>query len=106
MQAYALAVGELMPSLVNDGSSIISTLHFLDPNVESHLDPELLRADACARAIDEAMMQIVSSREPSEFPVMSGNCIAASVTFLAICPPGREWLRESSTTDRHGSRPN
>jgi len=93
MQAYALAVSELMPVLVKDGSSIISTLHFIDPNVESHLDPELLRADACARAIDEAMMQIVSSREPSEFPVMPAlHCRICN--FPGICQPGRDWLRE------------
>ena len=69
MQAYALAVSELIPSSTENGAAIISTLHFLDPNVEFHLDAELLRPETCARAIDEAMMAIASSREPGEFPV-------------------------------------
>ncbi|MBC8028664.1 MAG: UvrD-helicase domain-containing protein [Pyrinomonadaceae bacterium] len=92
MQAYALAVSELMPALMKDQSSIISTLHFLEPNVEFHLDPELLRPEACARAIDEAMMEIAASREPGQFPVRPArHCRICN--FLGICPPGRDWLR-------------
>ncbi len=101
MQAYALAVSELMPSLMKEGSSIISTLHFLEPNVEFHLDAELLRPDVCARAIDEAMMEIASAREPSEFPVRPApHCRMCN--FIGICPPGRDWLRsmkQSHTTE-------
>jgi hypothetical protein len=87
-----LAVSELMPALMNDQSSIISTLHFLEPNVEFHLDPELLRPEACARAIDEAMTEIAASREPGQFPVRPArHCRICN--FLGICPPGRDWLR-------------
>ena len=93
MQAYALAASELMPSLTKDGSSIISTLHFLEPNVEFHLDADLLRPEICALAIDEAMMEIISSREPSQFPVRPApHCRMCN--FIGICPPGRDWLRE------------
>jgi len=93
MQAYALAVSELMPASRRDGSSIISTLHFLDPNVEFHVEAELLRPEACARAIDEAMMAIASSREPAEFPVLPAlHCRFCN--FQSICPPGRDWLHD------------
>ena len=93
MQAYALAVRELVPSLVDAGISITSTLHFLDPNVEFHLDADLLSPDACMRAIDAAMMEIVSSGEPGQFPVRTAaHCRMCS--FLGICPAGREQVRE------------
>jgi len=93
MQAYALAVGELLPSPTDAGISITSTLHFLDPNVEFHLDVDLVSADACMRAIDAAMMEIVSSAEPGQFPVRAAaHCRMCS--FLGICPAGREWVRE------------
>jgi hypothetical protein len=98
MQAYTLAVVELLPSLMKEGSSIISTLHFLEPNVEFHLAAELLAPDACARAIDEAMMEIVSSGEPRQFPVRTAaHCRMCN--FLGICPPGREWLRSLRQTN-------
>jgi ATP-dependent helicase/nuclease subunit A len=91
MQAYALAVRELVPSLM-DGSAIISTLHFLEPNVEFHLTPEMLAPDACKRAIDDAMMKIVSSGEPDEFPVhTAAHCRMCN--FLCICNHGREYVR-------------
>jgi hypothetical protein len=94
MQAYALAVMELMPSLVESGSSIISTLHFLEPNREFHLAADLLNRDACMLAIDDAMMQIISSGEPSQFPVRPAlHCRMCN--FLGICPAGREWLRSA-----------
>jgi ATP-dependent helicase/nuclease subunit A len=92
MQAYALAVGELMPELTRSGSSIISTLHFLEPNVEFHLDADLLSPDACRRAIDAAMVDIISSGEPAQFPVRTAaHCRMCN--FLGICPAGREWVR-------------
>jgi len=92
MQAYALAVSELMPELRQPGFSIISTLHFLDPNVEFHLDAELLSPDACVRAIDAAMVDIISSGEPAQFPVRTAaHCRMCN--FLGICPAGREWVR-------------
>jgi ATP-dependent exoDNAse (exonuclease V) beta subunit len=93
MQAYALAVRELMPSLMNEGSAVISTLHFLDPNVEFHLSADLLAPEVCTRAIDEAMMMIVSSGEPRQFPVRTAaHCRMCN--FLGICPAGREFVHE------------
>jgi len=92
VQAYALAVSELMPELMQPGSSIISTLHFLDPNVEFHLDADLLSPDACVRAIDAAMVDIISSGEPAQFLVRTAaHCRMCN--FLGICPAGREWVR-------------
>ena len=35
MQSYVLAVNELLPGLLQEGSAIKATLHFLEPNVES-----------------------------------------------------------------------
>ena len=91
MQAYALAIRELISSNVNQTSNVISTLHFLDPNVEFHLPAELLAPEACRSAIDEAMSQIASSGEPQEFPVHPAlHCRMCS--FLGICPAGRETL--------------
>jgi hypothetical protein len=90
MQAYALAVRELLPELAED-AAIISTLHFLEPNVEFHFTADLLARDVCSRAIDEAMLAIVSSREPAEFPVHTAtHCRMCN--FSSICGPGREWL--------------
>jgi hypothetical protein len=92
MQAYALAVSDLLPSLAAQGGIIKVTLHFLEPNVEFHLPSELLSRDACARAIDAAMMDIVASHEPAEFPVRPApHCRMCS--FLSICCGGRQWLR-------------
>jgi ATP-dependent exoDNAse (exonuclease V) beta subunit len=90
MQAYAHAVRRLVPSLAN--SKIRVTLHFLDPNVESHLSDELLEPARCARAIDEAMMRIVTSGNPSHFPVKTApHCRMCN--FLRVCTAGREYLR-------------
>ena len=94
MQAYALAVRELIPSLLMAGSSVISTLHFLDPNVEFHLAADLLAPEVCSRAIDKAMMAIVSSSEPTDFPVrLATHCRMCN--FLGLCAAGREWLRST-----------
>jgi hypothetical protein len=91
MQSYALAVRELISPITNQVSAITSTLHFLDPNVEFHLTTEHLASDVCRSAIDEAMLQIVSSREPQEFPVHpASHCRMCS--FLGICPAGREMV--------------
>jgi ATP-dependent helicase/nuclease subunit A len=90
MQAYALAVRELVLSLA--ASKIRVTLHFLEPNLEFHLDEELLEPAACAHAIDEAMLQIISSSEPAHFPVNTAiHCRMCN--FLPVCAPGRDWLR-------------
>jgi hypothetical protein len=94
MQAYALAVTELMPQLIAQGCSITSTLHFLDPNVEIRLEADLLLPDACRSAIDAAMLDIISSRQPTEFPVRpAAHCRMCN--FLSICPEGRAWVRAS-----------
>jgi ATP-dependent exoDNAse (exonuclease V) beta subunit len=93
MQAYALAVRELMPSFSTAGSSIRGTLHFLEPAMEFNIDSKLLSADACMHAIDDAMMSIVSSVMPREFPLRPANH-CRMCNFLGICPAGREWVRE------------
>ncbi|MEP6920853.1 MAG: UvrD-helicase domain-containing protein [bacterium] len=91
MQAYALAVSELMPDLIDAGGKIKVTLHFLHPNVESNLSAELLAPDVCATAIDEAMREIVSASEPVDFPVRPAvHCRMCN--FLRICPPGRDFV--------------
>ena len=93
MQAYALAVRELMPSLLNKNNRLTVTLHFLDPNVEFHLPDELLKAAACERAIDEAMREIVAAREPEHFAVRPAtHCRMCN--FLQLCYPGQEWLKD------------
>jgi ATP-dependent helicase/nuclease subunit A len=91
MQAYGLAVRELTAGL-NSGGTMRATLHFLDPNVEFQFPAEVLAPDACMRAIDDAMMQIVSSAEPEDFPVRPANH-CRMCNFLGICAAGREWIR-------------
>ncbi|HXM35536.1 MAG TPA: hypothetical protein VN920_10145, partial [Pyrinomonadaceae bacterium] len=67
------------------------TLHFLDPNVEYSLPEELLSPSACSRAIDQAMTEIVSARDPEDFPVHpASHCRMCN--FLELCAAGREWL--------------
>ncbi|MCA1574966.1 MAG: PD-(D/E)XK nuclease family protein [Acidobacteria bacterium] len=97
MQAYALAVRELMPDLVKAGSEIKVTLHFLDPNVEFRITEDLLETNACARAIDQAFLQLISSREPEHFPVRPAtHCRMCN--FLQICASGRAWIAENRMT--------
>ncbi len=99
MQAYALAVSDLLPAPASKGGQFRVTLHFLDPNVEFHLPVELLSRDACARAIDEAMKDIVTSHAPGEFPVRPAtHCRMCS--FLSICRGGRQWLRANTALRR------
>ncbi|HXU08616.1 MAG TPA: PD-(D/E)XK nuclease family protein, partial [Blastocatellia bacterium] len=87
MQAYALAARELIP----EAGSVRVTLHFLDPNVEVSLPAELLEADACASAIDEAMLSIVSSSAPESFdPKPADHCLVCN--FSDLCEAGRRWL--------------
>jgi hypothetical protein len=92
MQAYALAVRELLPSLSPESLSIRCTLHFLEPNVEFQIDSQLLSTEACIGAIDDAMMLIVSSLEPGDFPLKPANH-CRMCNFLSICPGGREFVR-------------
>jgi len=92
MQAYALAVRELLPSLAD--AKIYVTLHFLEPNVEVHLADELLAPAQCQAAIDAAMLRIVSSADPADFPVKPApHCRACN--FLRLCSAGKEWVREN-----------
>jgi ATP-dependent helicase/nuclease subunit A len=99
MQAYALAVYELLPSLTNGFFSMAATLHFLEPNREFQLAPELLSRETCQQAIDIAISEIVSSTEPRQFPVRPANhCHMCN--FLSICPAGSEWLRSTKRSSQ------
>ena len=92
MQAYALALRELVPSLKD--SPVQVTLHFLEPNLQFHLSDELLQASACEEAIDEAILAIIAAQKPAEFPVKPAqHC--RTCNFLRICDAGREFLRAS-----------
>ncbi len=89
MQAYALAVRELLPGLKI--RRIQATLHFLHPDIEVRLSEDLLAPEACGESLDEAMLRIISSHEPNEFPVRPAlHCRLCN--FLSICPSGRKWL--------------
>jgi len=104
MQAYVLAVSELMPELRKAGSSIRCTLHFLEPAIEFHIDSQLLSAEACTRAIDDAMMSLVSSAAPGEFPFRPANhCRVCN--FLGICPPGGQFVRATRNSAGAGENP-
>jgi ATP-dependent helicase/nuclease subunit A len=93
MQSYALAVRELLPSLADAKISV--TLHFLEPNVEVHLADELLAPAQCQDAIDAAMLRIVSSSDPADFPVKPApHCRACN--FLRLCAAGRDFLSRTS----------
>jgi ATP-dependent helicase/nuclease subunit A len=92
MQAYAMAVRELMPGL--GLNRVRATLHFLQPDIEFHLGDELLAHETCARALDDAMLQIISSNEPKHFPVRPAtHCRMCN--FLGICAGGRAWIDEN-----------
>ena len=90
MQAYALAVRELMPSIAR----VKVTLHFLDPDVEIMLPNALLERESAVRAIDEAMAALIGSSGPASFQTRpAGHCRVC--TFLELCEPGRRWLSEN-----------
>ncbi len=89
MQAYALAIRELIPEL--SASDLRVTLHFLEPNFEYTVAPELLESGVCEAAIDSAMHDIIASTEPSQFPVRPANH-CRSCNFLRVCAAGREWV--------------
>jgi ATP-dependent helicase/nuclease subunit A len=94
MQAYALALRELMPANARIGS-LRATLHFIDPNVEIHLPPRLLEPGICAQAIDAAMTEMASldgTLASDSFPPLPApHCRMCK--FLDLCPAGSEWLR-------------
>jgi ATP-dependent helicase/nuclease subunit A len=93
MQAYALAVRELLSSDVNL-HSLRATLHFIDPNVEIALPASLLEQATCARAVDDAMHTIASldaTLDAEMFPpVPATHCRICK--FLDLCAAGREWV--------------
>jgi ATP-dependent helicase/nuclease subunit A len=94
MQAYALALRELLPKDVRV-NSLRATLHFIEPNLEVALSDELLESETCKRMIDEAMLQIASldgTLDADLFPAFPAtHCRMCN--FLELCPAGREWLR-------------
>jgi ATP-dependent helicase/nuclease subunit A len=93
MQSYALAIRELVPSLKN--TQIRVTLHFLEPNLEFHIPEELLESSSCEQAIDAAMLDIISSSQPTHFPVKpASHCRTCS--FLKVCAAGREFVKAAS----------
>ena len=95
MQAYALAVRELMPNLGKE-TRIKVTLHFLDPEYEYHLEERLLATDLCAQSIDDAILQLISSHQPEQFPVRPApHCRMCN--FLNICSAGRQWVAENTS---------
>jgi ATP-dependent helicase/nuclease subunit A len=96
MQAYALALRELLPKDVRV-NSLRATLHFIEPNIEVALSADLLESETCGRMIDDAMLQIASldgSLDADLFPPYPAtHCRMCN--FLELCPAGREWLRQN-----------
>ena len=96
MQAYALALRELLPADVHV-RTLRATLHFLDPNLEISLADELLESRAAAQAIDGAMQTIADidgTLDADLFPPLpAAHC--RTCNFRELCPAGRDWLRET-----------
>jgi ATP-dependent helicase/nuclease subunit A len=93
MQAYALAFRELLPGAVRINSLRV-TLHFIQPNVEKTLAAELLSDQACARAVDEVMAELVSldgTIAAEDFPALT-NSHCRTCSFLDFCAAGQEWV--------------
>jgi hypothetical protein len=112
MQSYALALRELFGyrtgrDRVNESkdrplekefkiNTLRATLHFIDPKIEVSLPAALLDQNACAVAIDEAMLAIATlegTLDANLFPPRPAtHCRICN--FLELCPAGREWLRQ------------
>ncbi|PYS83115.1 MAG: hypothetical protein DMF70_07175, partial [Acidobacteria bacterium] len=96
MQAYALALRELLPAEAKL-RSLRATLHFIDPNVEKSVPSTLLEPDTCARAIDDAMQQIASldgTLDAEAFPPLPAtHCRMCN--FRDLCVAGQDWLRQN-----------
>jgi ATP-dependent helicase/nuclease subunit A len=109
MQAYALALRELLSVSTRSGSdgiadassekslkirSLRATLHFIDPNVEISVPASLLAEDACAETIDDAMTTIAlldGTLDAEQFPPFpASHCRMCN--YRDMCPAGREWL--------------
>lgn len=87
MQAYALAARDLIPGVTN----VRVTLHFLAPDIEVCLADDLLVREACASAIDETMLALVSCSEPGAFRANPAeHCRVCS--FVDLCSAGRQWV--------------
>jgi hypothetical protein len=56
------------------------------------LPTELLDEAICAQAIDDAIVQIISSTEPEHFPTET-EVHCRMCNFLEICKEGREWMK-------------
>jgi ATP-dependent helicase/nuclease subunit A len=97
MQAYALALRELLPAETKL-STLRATLHFIDPNIEKSVSAALLGPEACARAIDEAMLAIASldgTLDAEAFPPLPAtHCRICN--FVDLCAAGRDWLSQHS----------
>jgi hypothetical protein len=98
MQAYALALRELLPAEVQV-RTLRTTLHFLDPNIEISLPAELLDRASCSQAIDDAMQtieRIDGTLDADLFPPLPAtHC--RTCNFLELCPAGRDWLQQNRT---------
>ena len=94
MQAYALALRELLPAGV-PLQSLRATLHFIDPNVEVAVAAVLLDREMCINAIDDAMNTIAAldgTLDADQFPPLPAtHCRMCN--FQDLCPAGREWFR-------------
>ena len=101
MQAYALALRELLPAETKL-RSLRATLHFIDPNVEKSVPATLLEPDTCARAIDDAMRQIASldgTLDAEAFPPLPAtHCRMCK--FLDLCAAGRDWLNQAKRIEK------
>lgn len=92
MQAYALAFRELLSPDVRINSLRV-TLHFIQPNVEKTLSAELLAVKACARAVDDAMSQVIAldgTVDAKDFPALT-NSHCRMCSFLDFCAEGQDW---------------
>jgi CRISPR/Cas system-associated exonuclease Cas4 (RecB family) len=89
MQAYALAVYQSEAEL----AKVSATLHYLEPDLEYKLEPEILTLQACKAAVDDSLREIGSAVEYGDFVARAGlHCRHCG--YLKICPPGRAALIE------------
>jgi ATP-dependent helicase/nuclease subunit A len=87
MQAYALAVRELVPNV----NELRVTIHFLGPNIEKSLSADALSMEVSAKAVDNAMSRLLSSG-PENYPTRpADHCRFCN--FRDICADGRNWIR-------------
>ena len=87
MQAYALAVRELVPNV----NELRVTIHFLGPNIEQLLSDDALSMEASAKAVDDAMRRLLSSGHENYPTRPADHC--GFCNFREICADGRAWIR-------------